>query len=107
MKEWESHLMINIKAFLIANDISILFLSNQTGISERTLYNWTAGKCFPKTDWRIKALADFMGVTVDLLCYSKIATFGKVIETQKKADYHFNTTNRVPTQLDIFGVPEY
>lgn len=105
LKDWENPLMVNLKFLLDREKIDIPMLSEKTKVPERTIYNWISGKCYPKTDWRIKAISDYFRITVDELCYSIIATFGKVDEIQKPQNYDFNNTNRVPLQLDIFGIP--
>lgn len=58
----------NLKNLLGKHRLNLSELSKSTGISVKTLHNWTTGQ-EPRKLSQVKTVADFFNITVDELCF--------------------------------------
>ncbi len=66
-------LVKNLSFLLERKNITLSLLSKNTGISVKTLHNWTTGQ-EPKKLTQVKLVAEYFNETIDRLCFEDIAT---------------------------------
>jgi transcriptional regulator with XRE-family HTH domain len=59
-----------LKKLLKEKDISISQLSRKTKVPVQTIHNWLVGQS-PGSIIQLKAVADYLGVSLDYLCFAK------------------------------------
>lgn len=69
----------NLKKILTKHKITLKSLSVEVGIPASTIHGWMNGVP-PKNIHEVKKIADFLGVTIDVLC------FGTVDEVKRRRE---------------------
>lgn len=73
----------NLKRILADHDLTAAQLSRKTGVPKATVGDWLAGG-IPRDLRKVKLVADFLGLTVDQLC------FGDGLANQEPIEQHLD-----------------
>jgi len=61
----------NLKKIMTKNQITLKSLSTEVGIPASTIHGWLNGVP-PKNIHEVKKIADFLGITIDVLCFGSV-----------------------------------
>lgn len=86
----------NLKKILTKNKLSLKSLSTEVGIPASTIHGWMNGVP-PKNVHEVKKIADFFGITIDVLC------FGSVEEVKRQREKIVGELGGVELILRIKG----
>lgn len=74
-EHYEMHLKANLKSILKEKGMSVTHLSKQSGVAVQTLHNWLTG-LEPRNLSHVKRVADYLGISIDELCFKNKPTLG-------------------------------
>lgn len=71
-----------LKATLAERGMGVPTLAKRTGISRQTIANWIDGQK-PQNIEQVKAVADYLGMTLDEICFGVIKPKKTILEEHK------------------------